>query len=139
MDDDWLYVEGQRDGREYMAAVRVPFGPSRWPAFDHQVTLVLRYAPHWRTGLPKPKELTRLQDFEDGIIAAIGSHGAVVATETTDMRRTIHVRVPAGPLLDTYRASERENRKGALVVTVEHDPAWTAVAHLAEVAARAAA
>ena len=138
MDDSWLYLETKRDGRAWMAGVRVPFGPSRWPAFDHQVTLVLRYAPHWRTGLPKPKELTRLQEFEDRMIETIGTDGAVVATETSDMRRTIHLRLPEGALLDQYREWEREYTKGGLVVTVEHDPEWAAVAHLAQYAARAA-
>src|SRR5919108_3956080 len=88
MDDNWLYIEGKRRGRPYTASVRVPFGPSRWPEYDHHVTVVLRYAPHWRTGLPKPKELTRLQDFEDRMIESLGDLGALVATETTDMRRT---------------------------------------------------
>jgi hypothetical protein len=138
MEDNWLYLEGKREGCAWTAGVRLPFGPARWPDFDHQVTLVLRYAPHWRTGLPKPKELPRLQDFEDRMIDTIGADGAVVATETSDMKRTVHLRLPEGGLLEMYRNWEREHTKGGLVVTVEHDPEWAAVAHLAQFAQRAA-
>jgi hypothetical protein len=134
MDDNWLYLEAKRNGLAWAAAVRVPFGPSRWPEFGHQVTLVLRYTPHWRTGLPKPKELTRLQDFEDRMIDSIGEDGALVATETSDTRRTIHLRLPEGGLLDMYRELERKHTDGGLVITVAHDPEWAAAAHLAQFA-----
>jgi hypothetical protein len=138
MDDNWLYLEGKRGGRAWAAGVRVPFGPTRWPEFDHQVTVVLDYTPHWRTGLPKnADELTRLQAFEDRMIEAIGDLGAVVATETSDMRRTIHLRLPQGHLLDSYRRWAAQRNKG-VAIAVEHDPEWAAVEHLAQVAARAA-
>jgi hypothetical protein len=139
MDDNWLYIEGKRGGRPYTASVRVPFGPARWPEYDHHVTVVLRYAPHWRTGLPKPKELTRLQDFEDRMIESLGDLGALVATETTDMHRTIHARLPEGEVLEMYREWERRDEGRGVSVTVTHDPEWATVPHLLEVAGRAAA
>ena len=138
MKDDWLYVEGRRQSRAYAASLRTPFERVRWPDFEFHVTLVLAYAPHWRTGLPKPKELTRLQDFEDNVTEKLGDHGALIATETYDTERTIHLVVGDGGLLDMFRAWERKEQTG-IGVTVAHDPQWLTLAHLSQVAARAAA
>jgi hypothetical protein len=80
------------------------------------------------------EELTRLQDFEDRMIDTIGEDGALVATETSDTRRTIHLRLPEGGLLDMYRELERKHTDGGLVITVAHDPEWAAAAHLAQFA-----
>ncbi len=137
MADNWLYLEATRDGHAYVASFRVPFDPARWPEFDHHVALVLRYKPHWRTGLPKPDELTRLQEFEDLMIDVIGDGGALVAMETSDMRRTIHLRLPAGELLDMYRGWVGQPDR--VETTVEHDPEWRCLTHLSQLAAQAAA
>jgi len=139
MGDNWLYVEGKRDGRPYAAGIRVPLTPDRWPGFDHHVTLELGYAPHWRTGWPKPKELTRLQEFEDRLIEHLEGHGALVATETSDATRTIHLLLRGGGLVDMYRDRERLNDKPGISVTVVHDPQWVTLARLSAIVARAAA
>ena len=140
-DDDWLYREGKRDGHEHMATSRDPLDPARWPGFEHHVRLTLGYTPHWRTGLPKPKELIRLQDHEDGLIANLAEAGAgeLVATETTQAKRTIHLYLREGPMLDMFAewAARDPGKKGPWV-TVTHDPAWSGVAHLAPPAERAA-
>jgi len=95
MDDRWTYLEGRRAGRPYAASLRTPLRPDCWPNFDHHVVISLGYAPHWRTGLPKPRELTRLQEIEDRMIDGLEGHGALVATETTDAARTVHLYIRA--------------------------------------------
>jgi hypothetical protein len=139
MEDRWMYHEGKRSRRPYMAGMRIPFDPARWPEYDHHVEMRIDYGAHWRTGLPKPKELGRLQDLEDSMIAKLEGHGALVATETSDAVRTIHLFIRGGgPLLETYRKHESAGTQGHLAVTVAHDPQWRRVAHLSEVASRAA-
>jgi hypothetical protein len=133
MEDNWIYREGRRNGHAYAASSRDPLDPARWPEFDHHVELKLGYAPHWRTGLPKPQELTRLQEFEDDLIARLSSYGELVATETTQAQRTVHLYLRAGcMLLEMFRdwATRDGGRKGPWVA-VRHDPQWEGVAHLA--------
>ncbi len=140
MDDSWIYIEGKRAGRAYMANVRHPLTELRNPEYEHHVAVTLGYAPHWRTGLPKPKELTRLQDLEDRMIEHLGDHGMLVGSETTNAQRTVHLYIRGGgPLLEMYRKHERAGKQGGLGVTVTHDPEWLAVDHLAQASLRAVA
>jgi hypothetical protein len=139
MEDQWLYREGKRDGRPYMASIRLPFDPARWREFDHHIAVAVTYGPHWRTGLPKPRELTRLQDLEDRMIAHLEGHGVLVATETSDATRTIHLLVRGGgPIVESFRERERRGKEKGVAVTVARDPAWEGLAHLMPDAARAA-
>lgn len=139
-EDCWHYREGKRDGHEFMAATRDPLDRARWPGCDHHVALRLGYTPHWWTGLPKPSELTRLQDFEDDLIEKLvaTSAGELVATETTQGRRTLHLYLRADSLmLEMFRgwAAKDPGKKGPWV-SVTQDPAWAGVAHLAAPVAR---
>lgn len=134
-DDRWLYREGRRDGHAYAASSRDPLDRARWPEFEHHVRLMVGYTPHWRTGLPKPKELTRLQDLEDALIEKLvaTSSGELVATETTQARRTMHLYLRPDCLMLAYfheKAADTSGQGGQWV-TVTHDPAWREVSHLA--------
>jgi hypothetical protein len=140
MDDRWIYIEGRRDGRAYMANVRHPLEDVRNPEYEHHVALTLSYGTHWRTGLPRPGELTRLQDFEDGMIRRLHGHGILAGTETTGGWRTMHLYLRGGgPLLEVFRQHERAGQRDGLRVTVTHDPEWIEVEHLAQASARGAA
>ena len=132
MDDAWTYLEGKRRGRMFMASLRRPFDRTRWPEYDHHVRLVFDYKPHWRDGLPKPAELTRLQDLEDRMIDQPEGHSALVATETGDARRTVHLFVRGGgPLAAMYAEHAAKGKRGSLEVAFARDPEWRGVAHLA--------
>jgi hypothetical protein len=138
MHDRWIHIEGKRDGRAYVANVRHPLEALRNPEYEHHVALTLSYAAHWRTGLPKPDELMRLQDFEDMMIVRLQGHGIVVGSETGDARRTVHVYLRGGgPLLEVFRRHEAAAQQDGLVVTVTHDPEWREIAHLARASERA--
>ena len=134
-----MYVEGKREGRPFAVALRIPFGPDRWPEYDHHVVLALDYLSNRRNGLPKPKELMRLQDFEDGVIEKLEGHGALVATETGAGTRAIHLFIRNGGLVELYRDYERRGDVRGMKVTVAHDPEWEGVAHLSALAQRAVA
>jgi hypothetical protein len=140
MHDGWIYIEGKRDGRAYVANVRHPLEALRNPEYEHHVALALAYAAHWRTGLPKPNELMRLQDFEDAMIVRLQGHGILAGSETSDARRIVHLYLRGGgALLEVFRRHERAGRQDGLEVTVTHDPEWLEIAHLAQASERAAA
>jgi hypothetical protein len=140
MDDRWIYIEGKRDGRAYVANVRHPLEALRNPEYEHHVALTLSYAAHWRTGLPKPHELTRLQDFEDSMIVRLQGHGILAGSETCDATRIVHLYLRGGgALLEVFRKRERAGQQGGLKTTVTHDPEWCEIAHLAQASERAAA
>jgi hypothetical protein len=140
MDDErWVYVEGRRDGRAYAATARVPLDRTAWPEFDHHVAVEVSYAPQWRNGWPKPKELTRLQELEDRLAGRMEGHGVLVGSETCNARRLMHFFVRGGgPIVEMFRRREEQGRAGGMKVAVAHDPTWSRVAHLAAAAARAA-
>ncbi len=134
MDETWAYLEGRRAGCAYHAFIRTPLDPQ--PEFDHHVAIALGHAPHWRTGLPKEKELTRLQDLEDRLTASLDGHGVHVASETTDATRTVHLFIRGGGELADYVAGH--GRRGSVTMSIAHDPDWSAVAHIAASVQRAA-
>lgn len=139
MGDDWLCIEGKRAGRAYMASVRDPLDRALWPEYDHHVAVTVDYAAHWRTGLPKPEELTRLQDLEDSLTAHLESHGMLAGSETTDAKRTIHLFVRGGgPLVQMWRDLDATGKKDGVSVALAHDPEWLGVAHLPRAGAAAA-
>jgi hypothetical protein len=129
--DGWLYVEAKKKGRDYMAGVRFPLEQTLRPDFDHHVAVTVDYAAHWRTGLPKPKDLPRLRDLEDSFLRNLESHGVFVGSESTDGRRTMHLFVRGeGPLVEMWRAHEAAGKQGGIAVTVRRDPHWDGIAHL---------
>jgi hypothetical protein len=140
MDDSWIYIEGKRGGRAYMANVRHPLADLRHPDYEHHITLELRYAPHWLTGLPKPRELTRLQDFEDRTISHLEGHGVLAGSETCDATRTVHLYIRGGGrILELYRKRAATPKGPGVSVSVSHDPEWREIDHLAQASQRAAA
>ena len=136
MDDEWLFIDAKRGGRDYVASVRLPFDPWQWPEYDVHVAVALPYAPHWRSGLPKSaKVLSELQEREDRWIAMLEGHGALVATETSDAWRTMHLYIrDGGPMAVMFRemAEQPESRKRP-TVAITPDPGWEGVAHLTRV------
>src|SRR5689334_11418527 len=134
MDDSWIYFEGKRNGLAYMANVRHPLVELREPDSDHHVAVTLPYKPNWRTGLPKPDELTRLQDYEDRTIANLQGHGVLAGSETCDAKRTVHLYVRDGRIVEMFRRKQSEGK----LVRVTHDPEWRAIDHFARVSAQRA-
>ena len=114
-------------GRPLLAMVRLPLTSAAAPHLDAHVRVELPYAGE-DSGLPRPDELERLRDLEDRIEAVLGSHGRVVAHQTSAGLRTLHVYAD--------RTTDAADRVVASVAgspdvrtSVTDDPAWEAVAH----------
>ncbi len=115
-------------GRPVLALVRLPLTSAAAPHLDAHVRVELPYAAE-DSGLPQEAALDQLRDLEDRLEAVLQDDGRVVAHETTDGRRTLHVYVD--------RTTDGPDRVAATVAghpgsrtTVTDDPGWDAVAHL---------
>ncbi len=115
-------------GVPMMALVQVPLKPARWPRFDTHVAVTLSY-PAQDNGLPTDESLTQLRDIEDRIVPALGADGDLVAHETSDGKRTLHIYVDGATGAAT--AVESGGDPPLKVSTkVTYDPAFEGVAHL---------
>ena len=129
MDDGWLYVERTEEGTLYAASLRGGFDHR----FDHHVALRIDYRARRRSGLPEDVEHGWLRGLERRLIDDLGGDGELVATETTDGVRTLHLFVGAR-LAAQFRRRARRGKWGGVVVSVVHDPAWSRVEHLVRLA-----
>jgi hypothetical protein len=116
-------------GRPLMAVVQVPLKPARFPRYDTHVAVILDY-PAQDNGYPTDEALTRLREVEDGIVDSIGEDGSVLAHETCDGIRTLHIYVDGGTSAAETVASVA--RSGPLPVRVQaaYDPKLDGVSHL---------
>jgi Family of unknown function (DUF695) len=130
-DDRWAILTGERDGHSLMATVRAPLKPARWPRFDTHLRLDLRYQDSRPNGFPSDKALQALRAFEDRLIAAVSNDGALVAHETINGRRTLHLYIDGlTKAADTAKRLLPEWREAKPTLTTTYDPAWEAVSHL---------
>ena len=115
-------------GRPLIASVRLPLTSAAAPHLDAHVRVELPYEAE-DAGLPGPAVLDRLRDLEDRIEEQLGSDGLVIAHETSDGRRTLHVYVDATTDAPDRVVGAVAGYAGSRVVT-SSDPAWEAVQHL---------
>lgn len=118
-------------GSPVLVLARAPLKPATAPHLDTYVGLVVPYADRTADGLPGPGSLGRLRALEDRIAQRLGDNGDVVAVQSHDGVRILHVYV------DGTTAAAEQVRSAALTwdqgpVRVEShpDPAWSAVKHL---------
>ena len=116
-------------GKPLLAMVQVPLKAARWPRFDTHVAVRVGY-PTGVSGLPDDEALARLRDHEDAVMAAVGGHGEVVAHETYEGVRTLHVYVDGGTSAaeEATVAARGGPYEGAAEVT--YDPRYERVSHL---------
>ena len=118
-------------GSPVLALAQVPLRPATAPHLDTHVGVRLRFADVLDSGQPGEGSLARLRALEDHLGARLGGSGRVVAHETADGVRELHLYVDGTtPAVEQVRAalggwteSEPQLRSGA-------DPAWAEVRHL---------
>ena len=124
-----LGAEDKR-GRPVMAMVQVPLKSARWPRFDQHIAITARY-PAQPNGLPTEESLTQLRELEDRVESVLPPDGEVIAHETSNGVRTIHVYVDS----TTSKAEAVSSVAGSFNalktgVNVNADPGFEGVAHL---------
>jgi hypothetical protein len=132
---EWVLLEGRsRPGERLVAGVRRPLRwLDHWPLdLHHAVTIT--FSDRRPDGLPGTAALAELHRAEDALTEALGSHGLLVAHETTAGQRTLHLYTDsqdqngADALTRWINRSQRAGRQ--IRATTQHDPTWRQVRHL---------
>ena len=90
-DDQWALLEGQRDGKSVLVSA---MRPMKWidnPLLDQHLEVLLPFAEKTEQGYPQDVALERLRQLEDQLTAQLGDHALLVAHETLDGVRTLHL------------------------------------------------
>jgi hypothetical protein len=116
-------------GMPLLAVVQVPLKGARWPRFDTHVAVKVGF-PARENGLPIEEALALLRDHEDSIAAAVGDDGEVVAHETCEGLRTLHVYVDGTTPAAMVAAETARNGPYDGRAEINYDPRFARVDHL---------
>jgi hypothetical protein len=125
---DWVILEARPEGRPpTMVSAMARLKPVDHPLLDTHAAVVAQYETEHPDGYPDGDELTRLRELEDGLDAALGDDGRLVAHASSEGTRVLHAyfdgESAAGERLERW-AAER-----GVALDVRRDPAWDAVRH----------
>ena len=131
--EQWALMGAEgKDGLPRMAVANLPLRPARWPRFDTHLGVTLPYRTCNDGRLPIDGSLQALRDFEDMLVAAVGPDGTLVAHETGNRMRTLHLYVDsqsrARGRVETALPGWAEGRAG---LDATYDPRFDRVEHLA--------
>ena len=118
-------------GSPVVVLARLPLRPATAPHLDTYVGVVVPYADRTESGLPGPGSLDALRALEDHVAQLLGPSGEVLAVESHEGRRILHVYVDGlTPAAEQVRVAVSGWDQGQVQMQVLPDPAWSAVAHL---------
>ncbi len=127
----WALLHGTTASGPAIAIARNRLSSVQAPLLSQVATVVVPYTDRTPAGLPEEATLDALRSLEDDLIAAVGPHGMLLATETCDGTRWLHFAVdPDAPGADLLRSGVEPWPQGEATVDVTDDPAWETVAHL---------
>ncbi|GAA1248073.1 DUF695 domain-containing protein [Oryzihumus leptocrescens] len=128
----WAVLEGTGPtGRPVLAMTQVPLRAATAPHLDTHVAVVVPFTDTTEQGLPGAQSLPRLRSLEEHLIDRVGPSGRLVAHESHDGVRVLHLYVDGTtPAAEQVRAAVPGWDQGRVQVASQLDPAWAAVAHL---------
>jgi hypothetical protein len=128
----WVLLQGTApNGLPVIASAQVPLKAVTAPELDTYVHVHVPFTDRNEGGLPGPESLGALRDLEDHVVARLEGSGRVVAHETHDGVRVLHVYVDGGtPAVEQVRAAVGGWAQGRVRLESRADPGWHAVAHL---------
>ena len=117
-------------GQPVVTRTTVPMRPIDFPLYDLHVAVAAGYAADGADRLPGPSTLTRLQQFEDVLLAQLAGQVVLAGHETYDQRRVFHLYAdPATETADRLGASLPPWLEGPVSVNVTVDPGWDEISH----------
>ena len=117
-------------GLPVVTRTTVPMRPIDFPLYDQHVAITARYAVSGADRLPEPSSLTRLQQFEDVLMAQLAGQAVLAGHETHDQRRVFHLYAdPATDTAERLGASLPPWQEGRLGVQITMDPGWDEISH----------
>jgi hypothetical protein len=127
----WAIMRGDGPQGPVLAMAQVPLHPVTAPHLSTHVGMTLEYADRSAEGWPGPGSLDALRELEDRLVEFLGSHGQVVAHESTAGVRVLHAYVDgATDAAQRVRRAKWAWPQGRLQVAVTEDPGWESVRHL---------
>jgi hypothetical protein len=128
----WLVTRGTADnGAPLLVSAQVPLRAASAPHLDTYVDLSVGFSEWTSDGLPAPASLKRLREFQDQVSQRLGAGGRVVAHETREGIRTLHLYVDSTTsALKQLRGAVADWLDGSVSITEKPDPAWENVRHL---------
>jgi len=117
-------------GLPVITRTTVPMRPVDFPLYDQHVAIMTGYSSYGADRLPDPSMLTRLQQFEDVLLAQVADHAVLAGHETYDQRRVFHFYTD--PVTDTAErmgASLPPWQDGRVGIDVTLDPGWDEISH----------
>jgi hypothetical protein len=128
----WNLLSGQTpQGQPVLAAAQVPLKAATAPHLDTHVRVVVPYRDRTEAGLAGEGSLAALRSFEDHLNARLEGSGRIVAHESCDGVRQLHLYVDGTtPAAEQVRVAAAGWHQGRVDVVVTHDPGWDGVAHL---------
>jgi hypothetical protein len=128
----WLVTRWTADsGAPVLSSTQVPLRAASAPHLDTYVDVSLSFSEWTSGGLPAPASLKRLREFQDLVSSRLGARGRVVAHETREGIRTLHLYVDSSTsAIKQVREAIAGWNQGSASVTPKRDPAWECVRHL---------
>ena len=128
----WVMLNGTTpDGGAILAAAQIPLRASTAPHLDTYVPVVVPFADRTDQGLPGPGSLNALRDLEDHLSLLLGESGRIVAHQSHDGVRILHLYVDGTtPAAEQVRAGVVGWDQGEVEIDVALDPGWSSVRHL---------
>jgi hypothetical protein len=126
----WLLMRGERDGAMVLASLA---RPAKWvdhPLLDLHITVALPFAGQTQAGLPGPRSLGPLRDFEDLLTGWLPPHVRLLAHETTRGTRTFHLYGDSDDPALAGQARDLVAGWPGATVNASLDPGWRAIRHL---------
>jgi hypothetical protein len=118
------------DGLPVVIRTTVPMRPIDFPLYDQHVAVSVGYASAGSDGLPGISTLTRLQQFEDALLADTAGQAVLTGHETHDHRRVLHLYAdPVTGAAERLDGSLPAWLEGPVNVKVTLDPAWDEISH----------
>jgi hypothetical protein len=127
----WTILSSTADGPARMAVVQTPLRSMFAPQLDTHVNVEVPYVNCADNGLPETASLESLRLFQGELEQRIKGAGRVVAHETCNGVRILHVYVDStASVVTELGAATAGWGEGLATLHSTYDPEWSAVSHL---------
>jgi hypothetical protein len=126
----WALLRGKRDGAVLLATLAVSLKWVDHPLLDQHIAVTLPFADPAAAGLPDPDVLDQLREAEDGLTHQLQAAVLLVAHETTQGTRTLHLYADSDDPAVVEQVRRAVSGWPGAAVTSNLDPGWRAIRHL---------
>ena len=126
----WALLRGEQNGALVLALLSIP---AKWvdhPLLDQYIAVTLPFADQTPESLPGPASLGQLRELEDELTGRLQPGALLVAHETTQGIRTLHLYCDSDDPATVEQARHAVSGWPGSAVKSSLDPGWRAIRHL---------